>query len=127
MNEKVTGKIKSFKDLKIWQKGIRLVEDVYNASRGFPKEEIYGLQSQMRRSAVSIPSNISEGFARLHNREYRNFLYISLGSCAELATQIIIASRLKYIADTKAETMLAAIDELSRMTMSLIKKLNTND
>ena len=126
MNEKVTGKIKSFKDLKIWQKGIRLVEDVYNASRGFPKEEIYGLQSQMRRSAVSIPSNISEGFARLHNREYRNFLYISLGSCAELATQIIIASRLKYIADTKAETMLAAIDELSRMTMSLIKKLNTN-
>jgi len=127
MNEKVTGKIKSFKDLKIWQKGIRLVEDVYNASRGFPKEEIYGLQSQMRRSAVSIPSNISEGFARLHNREYRNFLYISLGSCAELATQIIIASRLKYIADTKAETMLTAIDELSRMTMSLIKKLNTND
>ncbi len=127
MNEKTGKKIKSFKDLKIWQKGIQLVEDVYNASRNFPKEEIYGLQSQMRRSAVSIPSNISEGFARLHNREYRNFLYISLGSCAELTTQIIIASRLNYVMDTKADVRLMAIDELSKMTMSLIKKLNTDD
>ena len=109
----------------IWQKGIQLVEDVYNASRNFPKEEIYGLQSQMRRSAVSIPSNIAEGFALLHNREYRNFLYISLGSCAELTTQIIIASRLNYIINTKADILLTAIDELSKMTMSLIKKLNT--
>ena len=126
MSEKESRKIKSFKDLRIWQKGIQLVEDIYRASRGFPKEEIYGLQSQMRRSAISAPSNIAEGFARLHNREYRNFLYISLGSCAELTTQIIIASRLKYIEDSIANTLLNAIDELSRMTMSLIKKLNTN-
>ncbi|OHB76150.1 MAG: four helix bundle protein [Planctomycetes bacterium RBG_16_55_9] len=119
--------MRSFKDLKIWQKGIKLVEDVYNASRGFPKEEVYGLQSQMRRSAVSIPSNIAEGFARFHDREYRNFLYISLGSCAELTTQIIIASRLKYVADSKANILLTAIDELSKMTMSLIKKLNTKN
>ena len=126
MSEKESRKIKSFKDLRIWQKGIQLVEDIYRASRGFPKEEIYGLQSQMRRSAISVPSNIAEGFARLHNREYRNFLYISLGSCAELTTQIIIASRLKYIEDSIANTLLNAIDELSRMTMSLIKKLNTN-
>ena len=125
MSEKESRKIKSFKDLRIWQKGIQLVEDIYRASRGFPKEEIYGLQSQMRRSAISVPSNIAEGFARLHNREYRNFLYISLGSCAELTTQIIIASRLKYIEDSIANTLLNAIDELSRMTMSLIKKLNT--
>ena len=97
MVKQLTGKIKSFKDLKIWQKSIQLVEEVYTVSRSFPKEEMYGLQSQLRRSAVSIPSNIAEGFARLHNREYRNFLYISLGSCAELATQIIIASRLKYV------------------------------
>ena len=97
MVKQLTGKIKSFKDLKIWQKSIQLVEEVYTVSRSFPKEEMYGLQSQLRRSAVSIPSNIVEGFARLHNREYRNFLYISLGSCAELATQIIIASRLKYV------------------------------
>lgn len=127
MLKKITGKIKSFKDLKIWQKGIRLVEEVYTVSRSFPKEEMYGLKSQLRRSAVSIPSNIAEGFARLHNREYRNFLYISLGSCAELTTQIIIASRLRYVEKTKADTLLNEIEEISKMTMSLIKKLNTND
>jgi len=126
MVKQVTGKIKSLKDLKIWQKSIQLVEEVYTSSRNFPKEEMYGLQSQLRRSAVSIPSNISEGFARLHNREYRNFLYISLGSCAELTTQIIIASRLKYIEKAKADTLLNEIEEISKMTMSLIKKLNTN-
>jgi four helix bundle protein len=127
MVKKVSGKIKSFMDLKIWQKGIYLVEQVYAVSRNFPKEEMYGLKSQLRRSAVSIPSNIAEGFARLHNREYRNFLYISLGSCAELTTQIIIASRLKYVEKTKADALLNEIEEISKMTMSLIKKLNTND
>lgn len=127
MNQESINKIKSFKDLKIWQKGIQLVEDVYALSKTFPKEEIYGLQSQLRRSSVSIPSNIAEGFARIHNKEYRNFLYIALGSCAELTTQIIIASRLKYIEGPKAETILSNIDEISKMTMSLIKKLNIND
>jgi four helix bundle protein len=127
MAEEAAGKIKSFKDLRIWQKGIQLVEDVYAVSRSFPKEEVYGLQSQLRRSAVSIPSNIAEGFARLHNKEYRNFLYISLGSCAELTTQVIIASRLKYIEETKANTILCDITEISKMTMSLIKRLSTND
>ena len=127
MDTKVASKIKSFKDLRIWQRGIQLVEDVYAASRSFPKEERYGLQSQLRRAAVSIPSNIAEGFARLHNKEYRNFLYISLGSCAELTTQVIIAGRLKYIEATKADELLKEIDSISKMTMSLIKKLNTND
>lgn len=127
MAEEAAGKIKSFKDLRIWQKGIQLVEDVYAVSKSFPKKEAYGLQSQLRRSAVSIPSNIAEGFARLHNKEYRNFLYISLGSCAELTTQVIIASRLKYIEETKADTILCDIDEISKMTMSLIKKLSTSD
>jgi len=125
MAKDAAGKIKSFKDLLIWQKGIQLVEEIYNVSKAFPKEEIYGLQSQIRRSAVSVPSNIAEGFARLHNKEYRNFLYIALGSCAELTTQIIIASRLKYIEQTKADAMLSEIDEISKMTMSLIKKLKT--
>ena len=127
MNDTENGKIRSFKDLRIWQRGIRLVEDVYLASRSFPKEERYGLQSQLRRAAVSVPSNIAEGFARLHNKEYRNFLYISLGSCAELTTQIIIATRLKYVEATKADELLKESDSISKMTMSLIKKLNTND
>ena len=127
MGEKTTGKIKSFKDLKIWNKGVKLVEDVYKVCRSFPREEVYGLRSQLRRSAVSIPSNIAEGFARFHNKEYRNFLFISLGSCAELTTQIIIATRLKYVEKDKADTMLSDIDEISRMTMGLIKKLNNKD
>ncbi|MHC4757529.1 MAG: four helix bundle protein [Planctomycetota bacterium] len=120
-------KIRSFKDLEIWKKSIKLVEDVYNVSNKFPKEETYGLKSQLRRSAVSIPSNISEGFARFHNKEYKKFLYIALGSCAELSTQIIIASRLKYIDNNKTDLILNNAEEISKMTMGLIKKLNTND
>jgi len=106
---------------------MKLVEDVYKSTRTFPKEEMYGLTSQLRRSAVSIPSNIAEGFARFHNKEYRRFLYMSLGSCAELTTQIIIASRLKYIDNVNADNLLHNIEEISKMTMGLIKKLNTND
>jgi len=88
--KKVAEKIKNFQDLRIWQKGIEVVKDIYILTKKFPKEELYGLTSQMRRSAVSIPSNIAEGFRRYHNKEYKQFLYIALGSCAELETQIII-------------------------------------
>ena len=90
-------KIKSYKDLNIWKRSIRLVEEIYIITKKFPKEEIYGLTSQLRRSAVSIPSNIVEGFTRFHSKEYRQFLYISLGSCAELNTQIIISFHLSYL------------------------------
>jgi len=127
MNKKTIAKIKSFKDLEIWNRSIKLVEDVYVATRSFPREEIYTLTGQLRRSAVSVPANISEGFTRFHNKEYRQFLYISLGSCAELTTQLIIASRLGYIDKDKVDKLLNEIDEISKMTMGLIKKLNTND
>ena len=127
MAEKPTAKIRSFKDLEIWRRSIKLVEDVYAATWSFPKEEAYALTSHLRRSAVSIPSNISEGFARFHNKEYRQFLYMSLGSCAELTTQLIIASRVKYISKDKADKLLQAIDEISKMTMGLIKKINTKN
>ena len=96
-------------------------------TKKFPKEEIYRLTSQLRRSAISIPSNIAEGFTRLHNKEYRQFLYISLGSCAELTTQIIISSHLSYLNSEKENKILNEIDEISRTIMGLIKKLNTND
>jgi len=120
-------KIKSYKDLNIWKRSIELVEDVYKITKNFPKEEIYGLTSQLRRAAVSIPSNIAEGFTRLHNKEYRQFLYISLGSCAELNTQIIISSRLSYLSNEKVNRTLNEIEEISKMIMGLIKKINTND
>jgi len=74
----VAEKIKNFQDLRIWQKGIEVVKDIYILTKKFPKEELYGLTSQMRRSAISIPSNIAEGFRRYHNKEYKQFLYIAL-------------------------------------------------
>jgi len=117
-------KVKSFKDLDIWKRGIVLVEDIYKITKSFPKEETYGLTSQLRRAAVSIPSNISEGFARFYNKQYKQFLYTSLGSCAELTTQIIIASRLNYIENNRVDKLLSDIDQISKMTMSLIKKLD---
>ena len=90
------------KDLEAWKQAMRLVEEVYKISSNFPKQEMYGLTSQVRRAAVSIPSNISEGAARNGKKEYSNFLGISLGSLAELETQLIIASRLGY-ADVKSQ------------------------
>lgn len=93
-------------------------------TNAFPKCELYGLTSQMRRAAVSIPSNIAEGFNRLHNMEYRQFLYVTLGSCAELETQIEIARALGYMAQTQAEQLLERLDHESRMLTSLIKKVH---
>ena len=117
-------KIKSFKDLNIWMRIIKIVKEIYQISKLFPKEEVYGPTNQIRRSAISIPSNIAEGFARFHNKEYRQFLFISLGSCAELSTQMIIALHLGYVENKKADQLLNEIDEISKMTMCLIKKLN---
>lgn len=131
MQKKYTGKtrrkmeevIKEFKDLKIWQKGIEIVSDIYITTKKFPKEELYSLTSQIRRSAISIPSNIAEGFRRYHNKEYKQFLYIALGSCAELETQIAIAKNLKYITEDKETELIEKLDHLCRMTSNLIKKL----
>lgn len=116
-------KIKSFKDLKIWQKGIEIVSDTYILTKKFPKEELFSLTSQLRRSAISIPSNIAEGFKRFHNKEYKQFLFIALGSCAELETQIIIAKELKYINENEEVKLVEKLDHVCRMTSNLIKKL----
>jgi four helix bundle protein len=89
--------MKDHKDLDVWKAGVDLVTQVYAVTIKFPKEELYGLTSQIRRSAVSIPSNISEGAARNSEKEFVQFLYIALGSASELETQIIITDRLKYI------------------------------
>ncbi len=89
--------IKTHKDLDIWRLAIQLVKNCYKVTQKFPKEEIYGLSLQMRRAAISIPSNISEGAARNSRKEYIHYLYYSLGSLAELETQIIIAVELGYL------------------------------
>jgi len=117
-------KIKNFRELTIWRKGIEIVKKTYKASKTFPRHEFYGLASQMQRSAVSIPSNIAEGFNRFHNREYKHFLYIALGSCAELETQVEIASELEYLDIPRKVVLLEDIDHESRMITNLIKSVN---
>lgn len=116
-------KVKDYKDLLVWQKGIEIVEKIYSATDKFPKEELYGLTAQMRRAAISIPSNIAEGFVRRHTKEYKQFLYVSLGSCAELNTHIIITNRRNYIAKPKSEELSEDINHETRMLVSLINKL----
>jgi four helix bundle protein len=116
-------KIKDYKDLKVWQKGIEIVDKVYTLTTKFPKAELYGLTLQMRKASVSIPSNISEGFARGHTKEYKQYLRISLGSCAELDTQSIIANRRRYITKQELDDLSENLDHESRMLVNLIKTL----
>ena len=89
--------MKSHHDLDVWKNSIDLVEDIYKLSSKFPKEEVYGLTSQIRRAAVSVPSNIAEGAARQSNKEFIQFLYIALGSLSEVETQVCIALKLGFI------------------------------
>jgi four helix bundle protein len=114
-------KIRSFKDLKVWQKGIELVKEVYKIVRNFPREERYGLSSQMTRAAISIPSNIAEGFKRRYAKEHKQFLSIALGSCAELETHLVIAKELGFINENLAVEDL--LDHVSRMIVNLDKKI----
>lgn len=112
----------SHKDLDVWKLSIDLVVDIYKLSESFPKSEVYGLTSQIRRAAVSIPSNIAEGAARKNRKEYIQFLYIALGSLAEMETQLIICQRLNYIPafDKDQERII----HIRRMLVNLIRKLN---
>ena len=116
-------KVKDYKDLKVWQKGIEIVDKIYDMTDRFPRSELYALTQQMRRAAVSIPSNVAEGFVRNHSKEYTQFLHISLGSCAELDTQLIICGRRNYIKKVQLEQLQEDINHETRMLVSLINKL----
>ena len=116
-------KIVQFRDLKVWQLGKEIVLDVYRITKQFPREKRYGLMAQMRQAAVSIPSNVAEGFNRVHNKEYRQFLYVALGSCAELDTQVEIARDLGYLDQAKYRPLVEQLDHETRMLRNLIKKL----
>ena len=116
-------KAKDYKELRVWQKGIEIADKTYTITDGFPKSELYSLSGQMRKACVSIPSNIAEGFARFHSREYKQFLYIALGSCAELDTQFVIAGRRGYLTKEKLEEIAETLNHESRMLTSLINKL----
>lgn len=115
--------MKTHKDLDVWNHGIDFVTELYQVTTQFPKEEIYGITSQMRRAAVSIPSNIAEGAARCHKNEFRQFLYIALSSAAELETQLIISERLSYFPNIQKENLIAKLNTISRMLQGLIKSI----
>lgn len=96
---------------------------VYKITKTFPRDELYGLSSQIRRSSVSIPSNIAEGFRRRYAKEHKQFLSVALGSCAELETQIIIAKELSYINDTHEQALMGLLNHICGMIVNLDKKI----
>jgi len=112
-----------FRKILVWQKSILLVTKVYKVTRTFPKEETFGLTSQIRRSSVSIPSNIAEGSGRESNKDFLRFLYISLGSLFEMQTQLEIAKNIIYINEEEFNLLYEDSREIERMLASLIKKL----
>jgi four helix bundle protein len=115
--------LKSHKDLIVYQKAYRLCLEIYRLTREFPKEELYGLVSQMRRSAVSIPSNIAEGYSRKNRKEYVQFLRIALGSCAELETQVSLSIDLNYISNKKGEEITGELVSVGQLLTKLISSL----
>lgn len=115
--------MQSYRDLTVWHKGIEVVKEVYKLTASFPKEETYGLVSQMRRSSISIPSNIAEGYARKHRQEYVQFIRIAFGSGAELETQLEIARQLKYASDDKIKTVESKLTEVMKMLNKFISSL----
>jgi four helix bundle protein len=115
--------VKSYRDLIVWQKSMTLVTRVYELTRQFPKEEMYGLTAQIRRSAVSIPSNIAEGHGRSSTGDFVRFLSIATGSLYELETQIQIAANLSFLSANAHSKLDAASREIERMLSSLVRKL----
>jgi four helix bundle protein len=115
--------LKNYKELQVWQKGYQLCLQIYKITKKFPKEEQYGLISQIRRAAVSVPSNIAEGYGRKTTPDYLRSLYIAYGSNCELETQIMLSRDLNYIFSNDSEKLLNEIREVERMLKALIKSL----
>jgi four helix bundle protein len=115
--------LKNYKDLKVWQKAYQLCIAMYKITKGFPKDERFGLTSQIRRAAVSVPSNIAEGYRRKTTQEYIQSLYIAYGSHCELETQIMISKDLGYIKSDDFRELQQHIGDIERMLKALIKSL----
>ena len=117
-------KIESYQQLEVWKKAMSLVTEVYQQTQTYPKEEIYALAIQIRRSAISIPANIAEGWGRKNTKEYVQFLRISRGSLLELETHLIISANLNYLSQQSLESLSQKIQEISKMLNAMIKKLS---
>jgi len=116
-------KTKGFKDLIVWQKAYKLVLEIYKLTEKFPKHELYGLSQQMRRAAVAMPSNISEGYGRQYNKEYKQFLSIAYGSLCELETQYLISVDLGYV--TQSETVENLMKEVGSMLYRMLNPIRS--
>ena len=115
----------NYKELKLWQKSVDLAVKIYKTTTSFPKEEMYGLTSQIKRSAVSVPSNIAEGAGRNSKKDFNNFLGISTGSSCELDTQLIIATRVGFLDDASLQFLQNEITEIQKMNWALRKSLTS--
>ena len=118
-----TESVRNFRDLKVWQMAKEIAVIVYKTTRSFPQEELYGLSSQMRRAAVSISSNIAEGFNRFYKNEYRRFLLIALGSCGELESQVEIGTTLNYVSKEVYAELIEKLNHENRMLRKLHSKM----
>jgi len=115
---------RTHKDLDVWKKSINFVTKIYTVTIKFPKDEIYGITSQIRRASVSIPSNIAEGAGRNSKKEFRQFLYIALASSAEVETQLIISNNLEYLKGIDFDNLMFELNSISKMLQGLIKSLD---
>ena len=115
--------LRNYKDLKVWEKAYKLCINIYQITKAFPNDEKYGIVSQVRRSAVSIPSNIAEGYGRGTTQDYIRFLYIAYGSNCELETQVLLSCDLGYIGSEQRKNLLENIREIERMLKALINSL----
>lgn len=120
-------RIESYRDLIVWQKSIDLVESIYQITDKLPEKETWVLLSQMRRAAISIPSNIAEGYGRHTTGEYKRFLSISRGSLLELETQLFICQRLNFFTLREIESIILNIQEINKMLNSLINKIRNQE
>lgn len=115
--------VDSYQDLIVWQKGMDLAERCYRVTKGFPKDELFGMTSQIRRASASIPANIAEGWGREGTREYIQFLRVAQGSLKELETHLILCQRVGLLSEAQAPSLLALCAEVGKMTRSLIGSL----
>ena len=118
---------RNYRDLVVWQKSMDLVEEIYRITRLLPKEEVFGLTNQLRRAAISIPSNIAEGNARNSQKEYARFLLIARGSKAETETQLEIGVRIGYLSEEQIAKALSLCDEIGKMLFSMIQKMSNHE
>ena len=114
---------KSYRDLEVWKKAMDVARNVYKATANFPAEERFGLTNQIRRSAVSVPSNLAEGHARASAAEFSRFILISMGSVAELETQILLSGDLGYLDNEKKQSLLSELDLVGKMLRGLSKAI----